>query len=78
MAKVKSLVKLVLMSIVTAVRFTISQLEPFNRVTSIGGGLIGITSLPTEGLIRALHFARTSLLCHLARTFLPCHLDRTE
>ena len=39
MAKVKSLVNLVLMSIVTAVRFTIRQLEPFNRVTSIGGGL---------------------------------------
>lgn len=41
MATVNSLVKRVLMSIVTVVRFTISQLEPFNRVTSIGGGLIG-------------------------------------
>ena len=45
MAKVKSLVKQVLMSIVTAVRFTISQLEAFNRVTSIGGGLVGYQSL---------------------------------
>ena len=41
MAKVKSLVKQVLMSIVTVVRFTMKQLEPFNRVASIGGGLIG-------------------------------------
>ncbi len=41
MAKANSLVNLVLMSIVTAVRFTISQLKTFNRVTSIGGGLIG-------------------------------------
>ena len=32
MAKVKSLVNLVLMSIVTAVRFTMKELEPFNRV----------------------------------------------
>ena len=46
MAKVKSLVKLVRMSIVTAVRFTIKQLEPFNRVASIGGGLIGYNHYP--------------------------------
>ena len=46
MAKVKSLVKQVLMSIVTAVRFTISQLEAFNRVTSIGGGFIGYNYYP--------------------------------
>ena len=45
MAKANSLVNLVLMSIVTAVRFTISQLKPFNRVTSIGGGLIGYNYL---------------------------------
>ena len=44
MAKVNSLVKRVLMSIVTVVSFTISQLEPFNRVTSIGGGLMGYGS----------------------------------
>ena len=44
MAKVNSLVKRVLMSIVTVVSFIISQLEPFNRVTSIGGGLIGYGS----------------------------------
>lgn len=48
MAKVNSLVSLVLMSIVTAVRFTISQLAAFNRVTSIGGGLWGITTIPAE------------------------------
>ena len=41
MATVNLLVKQVLMSINTAVRFTITQLEPFNRVTCIGGGLIG-------------------------------------
>jgi len=41
MAKVKSLVNLVLMSIDTAVRFTMKELEPFNRVASIGSGLIG-------------------------------------
>ena len=29
------------MSIDTAVRFTMKELEPFNRVASIGGGLIG-------------------------------------
>ncbi len=46
MTKVKSLVKLVLMSIATVVRFIISQLEPFNRVTSIGGGLIGYNFTP--------------------------------
>ena len=46
MAKVNSLVKLVRMSIVTAVRFTIKQLEPFNRVASIGGGLIGYNHYP--------------------------------
>ena len=46
MAKVKSLVNLVHMGIVTAVRFTISQLEPFNRVTRIGGGLIGYNYYP--------------------------------
>ena len=46
MAKVNSLVNLVLMSIVTAVRFTISQLKSFNRVTSIGGGLIGYNYYP--------------------------------
>lgn len=34
------------MSIVTAVSFTISQLEPFNRVTSIGGGLTGYNYYP--------------------------------
>ena len=44
MAKVKSLVNLVLMSIVTTVRFTMKELEPFNRVASIGGGLIGYGS----------------------------------
>ena len=46
MAKVKSLVKQVLMSIVTAVSFTISQLKSFNRVTSIGGGLMGYNYYP--------------------------------
>ena len=45
MAKVNSLVSLVLMSIVTAVRFTISQLEAFNRVARIGDGLVGYQSL---------------------------------
>ena len=46
MAKVNSLVNQVLMSIVTAVRFTISQLKSFNRVTSIGGRLIGYNYSP--------------------------------
>lgn len=46
MAKVNSLVKQVLMSIVTAVRFTISQLEAFNRVARIGDGLIGYNYYP--------------------------------
>ena len=46
MAKVNSLVKQVLMSIVTAVRFTISELEPFARVSRIGGGLIGYSNYP--------------------------------
>ena len=46
MAKVNSLVKQVRMSIVTAVRFTIKQLEPFNRVASIGGGLVGYNRYP--------------------------------
>ena len=46
MAKVNSLVRLVLMSIVTAVRFTISELEAFNRVARIGGGLIGYSNYP--------------------------------
>ena len=41
MAKVNSMVNLVLMSIATAVRFISRELEAFNRVTSIGGGLIG-------------------------------------
>ncbi len=46
MAKVKSSVKLVLMSIVAAVRFASRELEPFNRVASIGGGLIGYNYYP--------------------------------
>ena len=46
MAKVKSLVKQVLMSIVAVVRFTMKQLEPFNRVASICGGLIGYNYCP--------------------------------
>ena len=46
MAKANSLVNLVLMSIVTVVRFTMKQLEPFNRVASIGGGLIGYNYYP--------------------------------
>ena len=46
MAKVNSLVNQVLMSIVTVVRFTIKQLEPFNRVASIGVGLIGYNYYP--------------------------------
>ena len=46
MRKNNILVKQVLMSIVTAVRFTISQLEAFNRVTSIGGGLMGYNYYP--------------------------------
>lgn len=46
MTKVNSLVNQVLMSIVTAVRFTIKELEPFNRVASIGGGLIGYNYCP--------------------------------
>ena len=46
MAKVNSLVSLVFMSIVTAVRFTISQLAAFNRITSIGGGLMGYNYYP--------------------------------
>jgi hypothetical protein len=46
MTKVNSLVNQVLMSIVTAVRFTIKELEPFNRVASIGGGLIGYNYYP--------------------------------
>lgn len=44
----KNLVMQVLMSIATAVRFAITQLEPFNRVASIGGGLIGYNYYPTE------------------------------
>jgi hypothetical protein len=48
MAKVSSLVKQVFMSIVTVVSFTLSELEPFNRVSSIGGGLIGYNYYPTE------------------------------
>ena len=46
MTKVNSLVNQVLMSIITAVRFTIKELEPFNRVASIGGGLIGYNYYP--------------------------------
>jgi hypothetical protein len=46
MAKLNSLVKQVLKSIVTAVRFTIKELEPFNRVTSVGGGLSGYNYYP--------------------------------
>ena len=46
MAKVNTLVNLVLMSMVTAVRFTISQFKTFNRVTSIGGGLMGYNYYP--------------------------------
>jgi len=46
MAKVNSLVKQMHKSIVTAVRYTISQLEPFNRVASIGGGLLGYNNCP--------------------------------
>ncbi len=46
MTKVNSLVNQVLMSIVTAVSFTNSQLKTFNRVTSIGGGLIGYNYYP--------------------------------
>ena len=40
------MVNQVLMSIVTAVRFTIKELEPFNRVANIGGGLIGYNYYP--------------------------------
>lgn len=46
MAKAKSLAKQVHMSIVAAVRFTIKEMEPFNRVASIGGGLVGYNYYP--------------------------------
>ena len=46
MAKAKSLAKQVHISIVAAVHFTIKELEPFNRVASIGGGLIGYNYYP--------------------------------
>ena len=39
MKNTKTLASLMLMSIVAAVRFTSRELEPFNRVASIGGGL---------------------------------------
>ena len=41
MAKVKSLVKKVLMSIAAAFRFISRGLEPFYRLGSVGGGVIG-------------------------------------
>ena len=41
MAKVKSLVKKVLMSIAAAVRFISRGLEPFYRLGSVGSGVIG-------------------------------------
>lgn len=41
MTKVSSFVKQMFMSIVTVVSFTLSELERFNRVSSIGGGLVG-------------------------------------
>ncbi len=41
MAKTRMMVKQVLMSIVTLVSLVLAQYEDFNRVTSIGGGLVG-------------------------------------
>ena len=41
MAKTRMMVKQVLMSIVTLANFVMAQCEDFNRVSSIGGGLVG-------------------------------------
>ena len=41
MAKTRMMVKQVLMSIVTLASFVMAQYEDFNRVASIGGGLVG-------------------------------------
>ena len=41
-------VKQVLMSIVTLVSFVMAQYEDFNRVTSIGGGLVGMGYYASE------------------------------
>ena len=48
MAKTRMMVKLVLMSIVTLVSFVMAQYEDFNRVTSIGGGLMGNSYCASE------------------------------
>ena len=40
MAKTKMMVKQVLMSIVTLVSLTMTLVEDFSRVTSIGGGFV--------------------------------------
>ena len=48
MAKTRMMVKQVLMSIVTLVSFVMAQYEDFNRVTSIGGGLVGMGYYASE------------------------------
>ena len=42
------MVKQVLMSIVTLVSFVMAQYEDFNRVTSIGGGFVGMGYYSSE------------------------------
>ena len=42
------MVKQVLMSIVTLANFVIAQYEDFNRVASIGGGLVGYNYYSSE------------------------------
>ena len=44
----KKMVKQVLMSIVTLVSFVMAQYEDFNRVTSIGGGLVDMDYYSSE------------------------------
>jgi len=48
MAKTRMMVKQVLMSIVTLVSFVMAQYEEFNRVASIGGGLVGNSYYSSE------------------------------
>ena len=48
MAKTRMMVKQVLMSIVTLVSFVMAQYEDFNRVTSIGGGFLGMGYYSSE------------------------------
>lgn len=49
MAKTRMMVKQVLMSVVTLVSFVMVQYENFNRVASIGGGLVGMGYYSSEG-----------------------------